>query len=532
MHRAGACLVASLVPAAAFAVCTCGFGDGQFTLATITLDGDLADWAAIHADPDNNVCDGPSGGLTDRDAPVQSVGRDLTHFAYTWDDDNVYLFTERSGTSVNVQSFVYYADTDNDGLMETGEPVIGVSWQGSNAEIRVYTFTYISLAPAGDPVVDGSGLGDGYTLPGSFADVPPTGNPTRSGAWGSADGQKMEFFVTWPELGIAAGTPFSFHVASSNAALGAASFTAQVDDNLSGCGGGPGSTIVPGVTLENDVSLSVYAGENAISSHILTNTGNWDDVFNLSAVASGDFPPSVTYYFDSDGSSTLTGADTLMTDTDANGQPDTGELAAGQALPILVVYAVPANVSPAQTAVVSITASSGFEPAANDFVTATLTVALPPALSVAKNVTTISDPLNGTINPKAVPGAEVEYIVTLTNQGAGTVDDNSLSLNDVIDTGSCLKVTDLAAPGSGPIHFEEGTPPSNLAYTFSGLASTADSLEFSSDGGFSYSYSPSAGPSGCDPAVTDIRINPGGQFAADSGAGSPTARFIFRVIVN
>lgn len=79
MHRAGACLVASLVPVAAFAVCTCGFGDGQITLATIALDGDLADWAAIHADPDNNVCDGPSNGLTDRDAPVQSVGRDLTH---------------------------------------------------------------------------------------------------------------------------------------------------------------------------------------------------------------------------------------------------------------------------------------------------------------------------------------------------------------------------------------------------------------------------------------------------------------------
>lgn len=166
---------------------------------------------------------------------------------------------------------------------------------------------------------------------------------------------------------------------------------------------------------------------------------------------------SFVYYADTDndGSGTLTGADALMTDADADGQPDTGDLAPGEALAIVAVYAVPANVTPAQTAVVSITASSGFEPAANDFITATLNVALPPALSVAKNMTTISDPLNGTINPKVIPGAEVEYVVTLTNQGAGTVDDNSLSLSDVIDPGSCLKVTDLAAPDSGagsPLH--------------------------------------------------------------------------------
>lgn len=73
------------------------------------------------------MCDGPAGGLIDRDAPVQSTGRDITHFAYTWDATNIYLFTERVGSSNNTQSFVYYADIDNDGLMETGEPVIGVT---------------------------------------------------------------------------------------------------------------------------------------------------------------------------------------------------------------------------------------------------------------------------------------------------------------------------------------------------------------------------------------------------------------------
>ncbi len=59
----------------------------------------MSDWTAVLADPDNNVCDGPAGGLIDRDAPVQSTGRDLTHFEYTWDATSIYLFTERVGSS-------------------------------------------------------------------------------------------------------------------------------------------------------------------------------------------------------------------------------------------------------------------------------------------------------------------------------------------------------------------------------------------------------------------------------------------------
>jgi uncharacterized repeat protein (TIGR01451 family) len=40
------------------------------------------------------------------------------------------------------------------------------------------------------------------------------------------------------------------------------------------------------------------------------------------------------------------------------------------------------------------------------------------ALAVGKTSTVISDPFNGTTNPKAIPGATVEYAITLTNTGA------------------------------------------------------------------------------------------------------------------
>lgn len=530
--RLAVLFVAGLLPAIAWAVCTCGFGDGQFTLVSINVDGNMNDWAPVHADLDNNVCDGPANGIADLDAPVQSTGRDLTHFSFTYDNNNVYLFTERAGSVSNTQSFVYYADVDNDGLMETGEPVIGVTWRGSNRLVSVYVYTYVSQAVAGDPMVDGSGLGDGYTLPGSFANIPPTGSPTRSGTWGATNGQQMEFFVTWAELGIAPNSPFSFHVASSNAALNANSFTAQIDDNLSGCGGGLGTMVQSGVTFTPDRSLTGVIGQTVVGVHTLTNDGNADDSFDFAAAISGDFSPAVSYYEDTDGSGTLTAGDTLLTDTDGDTFPNTGLLAPGASITVLIAYDVPPTASDGDVATVVSTASSDFQPLANDSVTDTISALVGPDLVVTKDVTVISDPVNLTVNPLAIPGGVVEYSVMVVNQGAGTADTDTVEISDVIPGNSCLIVSDIAGAGSGPVLFVDGSPSSNLAYSFTSLASTTDDVAFSNDGGASFNYTPVPAASGCDTAVTHIDINPTGEFAADLGSGSPSATFFFRVMVD
>jgi len=139
--------------------------------------------------------------------------------------------------------------------------------------------------------------------------------------------------------------------------------------------------------------------------------------------------------------------------------------------------------------------------------------------------------VNGTTNPKAIPGADVRYVLTIRNEGAGTADNDSLAMTDAIPIGSCLRVLDIAGAGSGPVQFQNGSPDSGLVYSFLGLGDATDDLEFSSDGGFSFNYSPTAGISGCDSSVTHIRINPQGTFAANAGAGSPEATFTFRVII-
>ena len=531
--RVIAALLATAVPVAAWAACTCGFADGRFTTMTISVDGDTSDWAPVHADTDNNVCDGPANGLTDRDAPVQSTGRDLTHFAYTWNSNNIYLFTERFGSASNTQSFVYYTDADNDGLMETGEPVIGATWQGSNRRVDVYTFTYVAAAPGGDPLVDTNGFGDGYTLPGSFANVPSTGNPNRSGTWGSANGLQMEIFVGWNELGLTPGVPFTFHVSSSNAALGSNSFAAQVDDNLAGCGGTAGSTTVPGVDFAPDRSLTGLGLQTVHAAHTLTNAGNASDSYDLRSTSGGDFTPTaIRYYLDIDADGAITAVDLLLTDTDGDGDPNTAVLAPGETIDVLIAYDLPASISGGDVATVTTTAASDFQPLATDFVVDTLDALSPPELVVTKVVSTAEDPINLTTNPKAVPGSRVVYTITIENRGDGSVDNDAAVITDSIPSDVCLVVADIGGPGSGPVAFQDGAPSSGLSYTFASLASAADDVDFSQDGGATYDYTPAVNGAGCDPAVTNVRINPKGSFAADTGSGAPQFALSFRAIVN
>jgi uncharacterized repeat protein (TIGR01451 family) len=53
-------------------------------------------------------------------------------------------------------------------------------------------------------------------------------------------------------------------------------------------------------------------------------------------------------------------------------------------------------------------------------------------VSVVKTETLISDPINGAVNPKHIPGAIVEYQVTVTNAAASAVPATSISVTDVL----------------------------------------------------------------------------------------------------
>jgi len=159
-----------------------------------------------------------------------------------------------------------------------------------------------------------------------------------------------------------------------------------------------------------------------------------------------------------------------------------------------------------------------------------LLVALTPSFVNLKTVQVISDPVNGTTNPKYIPGAKAQYSVTITNQGTGSSDSNSVIITDPVPTNTKLFVNDLGGAGSGPVTDTNGSPTSALTYTFTSLSSSTDDLSFSNNGGTSYLYTPTAGADGCDANVTNIQVNPKGTFAP-VGGGNPSFVLAYEVCV-
>jgi uncharacterized repeat protein (TIGR01451 family) len=132
-----------------------------------------------------------------------------------------------------------------------------------------------------------------------------------------------------------------------------------------------------------------------------------------------------------------------------------------------------------------------------------------PVLSNQKTVTTINDPVNGSNNPKSIPGAVARYTITVNNQGEGQADDSTVIISDVVPTNTELFTGGLSS--TPPFTFANGSPTSGLNCTFISLSSLTDCIDFSNDGGSTWVYAPNASLD-YDPAVTHIRFKLTGVF--------------------
>jgi hypothetical protein len=154
-----------------------------------------------------------------------------------------------------------------------------------------------------------------------------------------------------------------------------------------------------------------------------------------------------------------------------------------------------------------------------------------PSLTTILSHPLVSDPSNGAVNPKAIPGAVLLYSLNVSNGSAGYPDSNSVAVVQSVPAQASLYVGDLGGAGSGPVAFAQGTPSSGLSYAYSSLASTTDDIAFSNNGGASFGYAPVADANGYDAAVTHIRVSPKGLFAGASGSGSPSFTISYRIKV-
>ena len=142
-----------------------------------------------------------------------------------------------------------------------------------------------------------------------------------------------------------------------------------------------------------------------------------------------------------------------------------------------------------------------------------------PDIIMLKSALTLTDPVNGASNPKALPGAAVLYSIRMTNVGRGNTDNDSVVLTETLPTETMMYVNDLNGPGSGPVIFVDGTPNSGLSYSFLGLSDLTDDLEFD-DGSLNFTYTPTPDGNGYDTNVTGVRVNPGGPLVY-SDLGDP-----------
>ena len=141
---------------------------------------------------------------------------------------------------------------------------------------------------------------------------------------------------------------------------------------------------------------------------------------------------------------------------------------------------------------------------------------------VQKTSTVLSDPINGAANPKRIPGSVVRYAVQVTNTGGGPVDANTVAITDPVPPNTDLYVS--TASGN-PVEFIDGIVTSGLTFNY------AANVSFSNQpgGGAPYTYLPVPDANGFDPAVTGLRVAPGGAMSPAAAGSQPSFSVRFRV---
>ncbi|MEM6475835.1 MAG: proprotein convertase P-domain-containing protein [Pseudomonadota bacterium] len=136
-------------------------------------------------------------------------------------------------------------------------------------------------------------------------------------------------------------------------------------------------------------------------------------------------------------------------------------------------------------------------------------------VTVTKVSSVVFDPVNLGDNPKRIPGATIEYVISVTNAGISDVDAETLLVTDIGPPEGKLCLINQAG---GPITFDDPDDDSEVDLIFSGLGALGDDVEFSEDNGSTWDYEPDTinDNDGCDADVTHFRVRPTGPFAAQS----------------
>lgn len=234
----------------------------------------------------------------------------------------------------------------------------------------------------------------------------------------------------------------------------------------------------------------------------------------------GNGPTSVASTTTTGTGATVTNGATAMTQVAAGASFSLTETASGTTL--LSQYTATMSCSNAwatSTTTLPVTVPGNVSPVLGDVITCTITNTGKGAnatLTLVKSSTIVSDPINGSTNPKAIPGAIILYSIVATNTGNSAVDANTVVITDPLPS-------NLSFDTTTGVLFSNGTPTS-------GVTSVTTTYSNQAGGGAPYTYTPAAG---FDANVKGLRVAGNGTMAASTGAGSqPSFTITFRVRVN
>lgn len=431
---------------------------------------------------------------------------------------------QTSGATATTSGFTSPGPSSNIAALvaNLSAPVISKSFAVAQAGINVPVVMTITLTNPNTQAITGVNLTDAY--PGTMVNAPvPSLSNSCGGSATAAAGATS--------LALVAGT-----IPASGSCTLTVAVTASVAGALTNSTGavasGNANTAVAAtatITFLQPLSVtkaftpaSIYAGDNSVLTVTLSNP----NAVPVTGTAFTDsYPSGLLNTASPSGATTCSGGGVTAAAGGASLALVTATVPAGGSCTVTVnVTSSAAGVYLNNTGGVT-TSNAGTGASAS----ATLTVQLPlPSLSVMKMVAVVSDPLNGTSNPKSIPGALSAYTIRVTNSGAGSVDSNTLIVTDPLPVEVALFVGDIDGPGLGPVSFINSTPSSGLSWSYVSLASLADSIDFSNDNAVTWTYVPVPDADGFDGAITHIRLKPQGQMNA-AGATNPYAEFTFRI---
>jgi Surface adhesin CshA non-repetitive domain 2 len=346
-------------------------------------------------------------------------------------------------------------------------------------------------------------------------------------ATGTSSGTGLGPF-TAAAVSLASGIPLTI---GENMAVGSVSAMSHYSPRLTCTNGATGSsTPVPTNVATTSYSFGTLQFGDAVQC-TFTNTA-YPHIALAKTIGTGgrrfagdEFTVNIT-----NGATTLATATTVSPATTATTPPtqvtsgtaySLSEVAAAGSLAQYTSTMSCTNAATGSTTALPTTVPGTLTPVLGDVVTCTITNtrrAANATLTLVKFSTIISDPINGSTNPKAIPGAIVRYSITVTNTGSLAVDSSTATTSSLIITDPLP--TTVTFDASTPVSFTNGTTASGLS-AFN--AATMVKYSSAAGGGAPFTYTPTAG---YDPNVKGLQIVPLGSMA---GATSATAQPSFTI---